>query len=600
MNARRLIFCLLLSVMLTATFIPMIAFGEAGDSHEIIVCDDEGDSVAPEFYEDEEEDYWAIPVDGGMIYSPAIDDNGLFAAVEGEEVEFFAVADGGYYPGDASVCVMDADEEYVDELEVSSGDEGCYSFIMPTDQEYPDYSYIRINVPFYYDDDDFESKFTDFDEIVDSAQAISVGQTKAVDTEGIFKFKPTVSGNYAFYSYTTSDPDADPIGRVLDEDGVSIQASDDYNSDNPHFKVCFYAEAGETYYLQAATYTGTGIFGVKLEKDILVKSVSFSPNGTHLATISCEVSLDDETIWNNLKFAVGDKIKVTYENNSTKDFVYKMKPDPWDPGEMIGIFVNPSNENEVLPGNASLEFINGLSVANYKPGQTANALATFCFEDAYHSLDEDDEYGEDNRITQNALISVKFAISHMDGYMIKTAAVPSTCTTSGNIEFWYCMNCDKYFSDKDGLKEITVNGAVVPAGHKWKHVTVAAGLLKNGIQYDQCTGCGAKQNSSVIPGWAKYYVKSPKAVAGKKSFTVKWGKQSKANLKKFNGYQIRYSTKKNMTKAKMAKAGKTAKLKKVGGLKSKTRYFVQVRTFTKKGGVTYYSKWSPKKTVKTR
>ena len=30
----------------------------------------------------------------------------------------------------------------------------------------------------------------------------------------------------------------------------------------------------------------------------------------------------------------------------------------------------------------------------------------------------------------------------------------ATKTTEGNIEYWYCEGCGKYFSDKDGTKEI--------------------------------------------------------------------------------------------------------------------------------------------------
>ena len=140
----------------------------------------------------------------------------------------------------------------------------------------------------------------------------------------------------------------------------------------------------------------------------------------------------------------------------------------------------------------------------------------------------------------------------------------------------------------------------VHAAHNYTHVVNKAGLLKNGNQYDQCVGCGVTQNNAVIPGWSKSYVKAPKTVAGKKSFTVKWKKQSKANQKKFNGYQIRYSTKKSMAKAKTVKVKKTASSKTIKNLKKKTKYFVQVRTYTKKSGKTFYSKWSAKKTVKTK
>ena len=142
---------------------------------------------------------------------------------------------------------------------------------------------------------------------------------------------------------------------------------------------------------------------------------------------------------------------------------------------------------------------------------------------------------------------------------------------------------------------------VIPAlGHKWKHVVNKEGLLKDGVDYYQCTACGEITNKKILNGYANYYVKSFKTSKAKKAFTAKWKKQSKANRKKFNGYQIRYSTSPLMSGAKYATAGKSSKSKKIKGLAKKTRYYVQVRTYTTSGGKNYYSQWSLPKTVKTK
>ncbi|MEE0706318.1 MAG: fibronectin type III domain-containing protein, partial [Adlercreutzia sp.] len=96
-----------------------------------------------------------------------------------------------------------------------------------------------------------------------------------------------------------------------------------------------------------------------------------------------------------------------------------------------------------------------------------------------------------------------------------------------------------------------------------------------------------------------------KVAAGKKSFTVKWSKLSKANLKQATGYQIRYSLKKTMKGAKVktvkatSSAGKKCALK-VSKLKGGKKYYVQVRTYKKVGGKTYCSGWSKAKTVKVK
>ena len=91
--------------------------------------------------------------------------------------------------------------------------------------------------------------------------------------------------------------------------------------------------------------------------------------------------------------------------------------------------------------------------------------------------------------------------------------------------------------------------------------------------------------------------KIKKLKKGKKSFTVKWKRQKAGKV----GYQVRYSLKKNMKKAKKKTVKKNAKTKlKVKKLKSKKRYYVQVRTFKKIAGKKYYSAWSPKKKVKVK
>ena len=95
-------------------------------------------------------------------------------------------------------------------------------------------------------------------------------------------------------------------------------------------------------------------------------------------------------------------------------------------------------------------------------------------------------------------------------------------------------------------------------------------------------------------------MKAFKVASGKKSFTAKWTKQTKAKQKKFSGYQIRYSLKSSMGGAKYANAGKASKSKTIKKLKAKKNYYIQVRTYTKSGGKTFYSKWSAKKKVKTK
>lgn len=50
--------------------------------------------------------------------------------------------------------------------------------------------------------------------------------------------------------------------------------------------------------------------------------------------------------------------------------------------------------------------------------------------------------------------------------MLKTDEKAATCTEDGNIAYWHCTNCDKYFSDANGNTEITLDRTVISAtGH---------------------------------------------------------------------------------------------------------------------------------------
>ncbi len=92
-----------------------------------------------------------------------------------------------------------------------------------------------------------------------------------------------------------------------------------------------------------------------------------------------------------------------------------------------------------------------------------------------------------------------------------------------------------------------------------------------------------------------------KLTSAKKALTVKWNKPKATFLKQTTGYEIRYSTKSGMggAKTKVVKKAGTTSLK-LTGLKAKTKYYVQIRTYKTVNGTKYYSAWSVKKSMKTK
>jgi len=94
----------------------------------------------------------------------------------------------------------------------------------------------------------------------------------------------------------------------------------------------------------------------------------------------------------------------------------------------------------------------------------------------------------------------------------------------------------------------------------------------------------------------KTVLKTP--VSGKKKITVKW---STVDKKYIDGYQIRYSKKSSMSNAKKtALIKRTYSKKTIKNLKAKQTYYIQIRSYNKIDGKTYYSEWSTKKKIKTK
>ena len=75
----------------------------------------------------------------------------------------------------------------------------------------------------------------------------------------------------------------------------------------------------------------------------------------------------------------------------------------------------------------------------------------------------------------------------------KIPAKAATCTENGNSDYWYCAAFDKYFKDENGVNEITAESTVLPAtGHQLTKVAAKEPTCtKDGnIEYWYCENCG--------------------------------------------------------------------------------------------------------------
>lgn len=84
--------------------------------------------------------------------------------------------------------------------------------------------------------------------------------------------------------------------------------------------------------------------------------------------------------------------------------------------------------------------------------------------------------------TENMTLTAKWT-GHV---MTKVEAVAPTCTEDGNIAYWYCPDCGKYFADEACTQEITLESTEIKAlGHDYED--------------GKCTVCGEKDPDYVQP-----------------------------------------------------------------------------------------------------
>ena len=84
------------------------------------------------------------------------------------------------------------------------------------------------------------------------------------------------------------------------------------------------------------------------------------------------------------------------------------------------------------------------------------------------------------------------------------SAVDATCVEDGNIEYWYCPDCGKYFSDEMGEQEITLDDTVIAATgeHDWgEWVTDSeSSCTVGGTRHRICVDCGERQDGTLPVG----------------------------------------------------------------------------------------------------
>ncbi len=100
-------------------------------------------------------------------------------------------------------------------------------------------------------------------------------------------------------------------------------------------------------------------------------------------------------------------------------------------------------------------------------------------------------FTDEDCTNETTLARVTLAATGHD--MTKHAAVAATCTDDGNIEYYTCENCGKLFTDKDGSDETSYKDVAIPAlGHDSTFIpeTVPTCTTDGNMDYYYCERCG--------------------------------------------------------------------------------------------------------------
>ena len=143
----------------------------------------------------------------------------------------------------------------------------------------------------------------------------------------------------------------------------------------------------------------------------------------------------------------------------------------------------------------------------------------------------------------NASEAVFKTVNSGHGKLVHHAAVQATCQNTGNIEYWECETCAKYYSDEAAASEVSLADVIIAkTDHKW---SVKYTYDKNG-HWHKCEYCDAVTGaeSHVSSGeatatQAEYctvcgYIITPKKGGGSSGGHVSGGSHSRDNTTETN------------------------------------------------------------------
>lgn len=317
-----------------------------------------------------------------------------------------------------------------------------------------------------------------------------------LSTNGNITGIPTAPGDYVFTVTASND-----VGSVSKELTITVKDVDPIYSIQNSGDISF-ADAIEGYTPE-------------------VKTIMITNDGNQ------PITLDQPS---STSFDVGTLSKTELNVGETAEFTVQPKT-----GLLAGVY----DEDIVVTGNS-----NGQSVTttvNVKFNVKHNAVKVerkdpTCTEDGnidYWYCEACKKYFQDEALTQE--IKKEETIIKAKGHnAVKTEEKLATCTEDGNIEYWYCDVCKKYFSDAELKNEISFDKTVIPTtGHNLIKIEAKDPTIDGtgNIEYWYCEVCDKyfsdEKAEHEITLEDTVIAKLPKLVSGANQ---EWTKRSKEGL----------------------------------------------------------------------
>lgn len=269
--------------------------------------------------------------------------------------------------------------------------------------------------------------------------------------------------------------------------------------------------------------------GLNLSTNGKITGIPTAP-GDYVFTVTA--SNDVGSVSKELTITVKD-VDPIYSIQNSGDISFADALEGYAPEVKTIMITNDGNQPITLDQPSSTSFdVGTLSKAELNVGETAEftvqpkngLLAGSCEEDIVIT-------GTNNGKSVSTKVNVKFNVKHN---AIKVERKDPTCTEKGNIEYWYCEACRKYFQDEALTKELKQEETILPVtGHNLTKVdekkpTVDAA---GNVEYWYCEVCNKyfsdEKAEHEITLEDTIIAKLPKFVSGANQ---EWTKGSKEGL----------------------------------------------------------------------